>query len=816
MREIKLWAKLKNEFIVQLKSAWIETEFAQNDGKTGSPLNDLRILHIQMELCDITLKDAIKRISSELNQSRKNGMTQVGAFLATKLFSEIVEGINYLHKQKIAPIMHRDLKPVNILLSLNQVGPNFIKISDFGCSKEIKSEFTTDENFNLIEYHTKAGTKRYMAPEIISGDKYDMCADIYSLGIILCDMFHIDESRLSDYYKYYLGIPNQFDYTPIIRLLEKLLHEWISMRPKCEDILRDRHMWEVDFDHIRMNDQIEAICHNNWYSQFYNKKDSLKLSTIIFMKKIQFEVKRKYELAATQVNDISLFKEYSSIINSMKTDVVGINSNMMDCFKENMSHLLPIILRAMSVCYSFEQVKSFLEIKLEERLSSHWHCYVSTRPIPNFPKIINWHNCKYFFFFFYNSSLKELVIQILLVNTVNIKVESNTPDIYKPVKSTMTPGMEEKSIAISVDEIEKNSSLEDTQNGICSRMKQLYKEYDWHCSISINELFLAYNDRQYFKYVIKYMAAFRYKKFCVIITSSKFLRSTPQSLQIKHKKNWHNISGEDQIIIESTITPNIGFFQSIHIRKVKLAPDKNFFVTIMHDMKEFIPALTKNPQNRYSFRMIDVEIRNFTGWAEFEWSYQKFLDRDMKLKKNTNYNSVQQNADVKEKLFKNIEMINISAEEKLILTAIESAKKLSEYNEHERLIATGIISFLLKILKNNFFTVCENAILKTNNEMRYQSLYALFEFARNATTKYKHELVQANCIQILIDQLKNSRDDNICFYCIRTLLVLLGCCGNCRDSVVEKDYISILSGLIKPNKSLSFLMSSLKEFQIIY
>ena len=68
-------------------------------------------------------------------------------------------------------IIHRDIKPENILLS--PYGD--FKLGDFGIAK------TMDHTTNA----TKAGTDRYMAPEVVKREKYGKEVDIYSLGLVL-------------------------------------------------------------------------------------------------------------------------------------------------------------------------------------------------------------------------------------------------------------------------------------------------------------------------------------------------------------------------------------------------------------------------------------------------------------------------------------------------------------------------------------------------------------------------------------------------------------------------------------------------------
>lgn len=91
-----------------------------------------------------------------------------------KFFFQTVQAIEYIHKRKI---MHRDLKPENILLDKNYN----VKVCDFGWCAEYNEQ---------ERRQTFCGTSEYMAPEIIDSKAQDPSIDIWSLGILLYEMYH--------------------------------------------------------------------------------------------------------------------------------------------------------------------------------------------------------------------------------------------------------------------------------------------------------------------------------------------------------------------------------------------------------------------------------------------------------------------------------------------------------------------------------------------------------------------------------------------------------------------------------------------------
>ena len=174
-------SKLKSDYIVEYKYFWIEKNYYLNDNYDNftQPENsvyhksNIYLLHIQMELCLTTLREIIEY----LNKKEIDDKPEELYYIKCEIFKEILESVDYLHKQRV---IHRDLKPENILLTDGKNG-RFVKICDFGIA--IIHEST-------LKPHTEyMGTIRYMAPEVRRGVKYDMRADIYSLGVIIKELY---------------------------------------------------------------------------------------------------------------------------------------------------------------------------------------------------------------------------------------------------------------------------------------------------------------------------------------------------------------------------------------------------------------------------------------------------------------------------------------------------------------------------------------------------------------------------------------------------------------------------------------------------
>lgn len=169
----------------------------------------------------------------------------------------VARGMKYLHDRNI---LHRDLKPGNILLD-EYFHP---LITDFGMSKIAEIGHT----YSQTQF---GGTLQYMAPEIHRGDRYGPEADVYAFGILMyevvTDAFAFPELRngmtdlvfrnkvVNDNYRPKFTMPIK---EPIKNLIEKCWSDDPSLRPTFCEIFRslasggDFFLDGVDADEVNL------------------------------------------------------------------------------------------------------------------------------------------------------------------------------------------------------------------------------------------------------------------------------------------------------------------------------------------------------------------------------------------------------------------------------------------------------------------------------------------------------------------------------------------------------------------------------------
>ncbi|MBK8253624.1 MAG: serine/threonine protein kinase [Polyangiaceae bacterium] len=94
------------------------------------------------------------------------------------LAAQIARGLRAAHQRGL---VHRDLKPDNVMLTPGEEEEEVARILDFGLAKDI----VTPHDRSLTDAGTVMGTPEYMAPEQVQAIDVDARTDLYSLGVLL-------------------------------------------------------------------------------------------------------------------------------------------------------------------------------------------------------------------------------------------------------------------------------------------------------------------------------------------------------------------------------------------------------------------------------------------------------------------------------------------------------------------------------------------------------------------------------------------------------------------------------------------------------
>lgn len=153
------------------------------------------------------------------------------------LMKQILEGLNVLYSSN-PPIIHRDLKLNNILLSYNACGEIVIKISDFGFAKSVTT------NISDVDV---VGTRPYMAPECFK-KVASTRTDIYAVGVIFYQLltnnfpYVIEEFSLNEMIEFKpwsnpLKAPSEFN-EKISKILDEIVAKCLDRNRKIDVPMR--------------------------------------------------------------------------------------------------------------------------------------------------------------------------------------------------------------------------------------------------------------------------------------------------------------------------------------------------------------------------------------------------------------------------------------------------------------------------------------------------------------------------------------------------------------------------------------------------
>ncbi len=127
--------------------------------------------YLVMEYVKGISMDALPRSHTATVMGAKQTVPTMEEYLV--LFIRCFEALNYIHNQNL---VHRDIKPQNIILTGQDYEPKFI---DFGIAKDVT------EDDGLTQCGEKLYTVVYASPEQLSGKPVDASSDLFSFGVLM-------------------------------------------------------------------------------------------------------------------------------------------------------------------------------------------------------------------------------------------------------------------------------------------------------------------------------------------------------------------------------------------------------------------------------------------------------------------------------------------------------------------------------------------------------------------------------------------------------------------------------------------------------
>mmetsp|Transcript_26489 Transcript_26489/g.36473 ORF Transcript_26489/g.36473 Transcript_26489/m.36473 type:complete len:761 (+) Transcript_26489:177-2459(+) len=229
-------------------------------------ISNPRVVHIVMPYCESG------NLSTVIATAKKSGGTAPAMLPESQIMKWMLQlclALQFLHDNSI---LHRDIKPMNIMLT---EGGDLLKLGDFGLALDMKKSRSSE----LVD---EAGTPYYTAPEMILREQYSFPADCWSIGVVLYQL---------------LALERPFDGDSAGNLVKSILNEEPTPLPSyyseeirkvCRELLQKNQM-----ERITMNKLLIEPCFYSKTVQFatsYRPKTLDDRSRRVHIKQLETQV----------------------------------------------------------------------------------------------------------------------------------------------------------------------------------------------------------------------------------------------------------------------------------------------------------------------------------------------------------------------------------------------------------------------------------------------------------------------------------------------------------------------------------------------